>query len=828
MNYRQRLFFWLVNMTAVVFLTAGLSIYILYQTAIREQKTRLAQTAKTQAQFLESMYRTTGNPKLIEATVTQASKLQGNSQTERLTIGQLFGNQIVLINQQSQSVQPTSLSVSDTQFQSMNQALHGYSGVMSDFDYKGVEVIAAYEPVSNLGWGVVAKTDLNQLRAPYIRAGIKTLFWTCLLNGLGVFLILRLYQPIVKELKQEKGLSQDYENRLLQLNQQFQQELAERQRLEEVLQRELDLLARIMETSPVGILMVEPSGEIVVASKQAEQMLGLIKTEQSYQMPPWQASDETGQIIYEQKHLCKQVFESRQSIRDVRELIEFPDGHQLLVSINASPVIDETTRVEGVVFTVEDITERVQVETALLHSETQFRAIFEQASVGISIISLSGQFIRVNQRYCDLTGYSEAELQEKTDHELSHPEDIEPKTDLHQIHRFSKEKRYIRKDQSIIWVHLSGSVVKDQNGQPMYMISIIEDVSERKQTQEALQKANTQLTAWIRELEQRNQDILLLNQISDFLQACLTVEEAYQVIGERLPSLFTESSGGLFMISHTNDLVEAVATWGEELHSATSFVYEECWALRRGKTHWIHSTSQVVCQHVHLDLDTVQQSLCVPMMAQGKAIGLLYLYHTEQNFSRAKQQLAQTVAEHLSLALANLKLRETLQAQSIIDPLTNLYNRRYLEESLKREINLAKRKRHPVGVIMLDVDHFRQFNQTFGHEGGNCALQAVGVFLSSQIRSGDIACRYGGEEFLLILPEASLEISVARAEQIRQGIKQLQVSYGEQTLSQITASIGIACFPDHGKTMEDLIKAADQALYQAKYEGRDRVIRYTA
>jgi diguanylate cyclase (GGDEF)-like protein/PAS domain S-box-containing protein len=963
MNYRQRLVYLLINMTTVVLIVAGLGIYLFYRTAFNSQKTRLLETAQMQARLLESMYDATENPEMCEKMVAQASKnFQKTSQIAEVNIGKRQGNQIILINEQPNTpLTKTMVPLSGNLAQAMRKALQGNSGISVDLDHRGVKVLAAYEPVALLDWGVVAKVDLAAIRAPYIRAGLYTLFWGSLVNGLGCLIFWQLNNPIAKELQERKILTQNLEHRVAEhtaelslINEQFGSEIIERQRLEEVLQRELDLLARVMETSPVGILMLEPSGKIVIASEQAETMLGLMKTEQGYSTPLWGIGNEAGNLITEQNQLWQQVIESKQSVYNVHQTIVFADGHQLLVSINGSPIFDETEKLEGVVFTVEDITERVQVETALLHSETQFRAIFEQASVGIGIVSLSGQFIRVNQRYCELTGYTEAELQNKTYQDILHPDDFNPSTETTDMNNFAVEKRYIRKDNSIMWVHLRGAVVKNQDGEPLYILGVVEDISERKQaikalqeseeqyrriiettaegvwsidsqsrttfvnqrmaqmlgytvsemigqsildftdeegraialqklerrrqgfteshdfkflckdgtsmwtmistnpifdaqgnyagalgmltditkrkqTEEALQKANTQLTAWIKELEQRNQDILLLNQISDFLQACFTVEEAYQVIGELLPNLFTGYQGGLFIINNTSNLVEAVATWGENLHSKTLFTFDECWALRRGKIHWVNTEhSSLLCQHVHSDLALNDESLCVPMMAQGKAIGLLYLNVAESGkFSEAKQQLAQTVAEHLSLALANLKLRETLQAQSIIDPLTNLYNRRYMEEAFKREINLAKRKRHPVCIMMLDVDHFREFNEMFGHEGGNCALQAVGNFLSSQIRSGDIACRYGGEEFLLILPEASIEISLQRAEQIRQGLKQLQVTYGEQLLSQITVSIGLSCFPDHGKTMETLIQSADLALFQAKNEGRDRIVRYS-
>lgn len=205
------------------------------------------------------------------------------------------------------------------------------------------------------------------------------------------------------------------------------------------------------------------------------------------------------------------------------------------------------------------------------------------------------------------------------------------------------------------------------------------------------------------------------------------------------------------------------------------------------------------------------------MQAQGDMLGLFHLCADQAAaLPEAKRQLARTVAEQLSLAIANLILRETLQHQSIRDPLTGLFNRRYLEESLTQEIQRAQRHQHPIGVIMLDIDHFKQVNDTYGHDAGDLALQAVGQILRERVRGSDIACRYGGEEMTLILPESSLEVTADRAEIIRQEIAQLQITYQGITLKALTASLGVACFPDHGFTTSALMKAADAALYQAK------------
>ena len=217
--------------------------------------------------------------------------------------------------------------------------------------------------------------------------------------------------------------------------------------------------------------------------------------------------------------------------------------------------------------------------------------------------------------------------------------------------------------------------------------------------------------------------------------------------------------------------------------------------------------------------------LCVPMMAHGAALGMLHLLLASPDPERwdARQHLGVRVGEHLSLALAKLKLQETLQHLSVRDPLTGLFNRRYMEESLARELRRAERQDKMLGVLMVDIDHFKSFNDTFGHDAGDALLRELGTFLQRRIRAGDIACRYGGEEFTILLQDASQETSRQRAEEIREAAKRLQIHHGQRVLDPVTLSLGVATFPQNGANRDTLMQSADVALYRAKQEGRDRV-----
>jgi diguanylate cyclase (GGDEF)-like protein len=222
----------------------------------------------------------------------------------------------------------------------------------------------------------------------------------------------------------------------------------------------------------------------------------------------------------------------------------------------------------------------------------------------------------------------------------------------------------------------------------------------------------------------------------------------------------------------------------------------------------------------------------VPLIAQGRTLGLFHLQRLTIVAKTAERgmsdnptvTLATMVAEDLSFALANMSLRESMHEQSIRDSLTGLFNRRFFEEFLIRELARAGRKTLQISVVVLDLDHFPRINDTFGHSAGDMVLRRVGPVLQANVRESDIACRIGGEEFLLLLSESTLPIAVQRAERIRKALRDMSLIYEEKALGPITASFGAAAYPDHGNTVEALFRAADEALYHAKRAGRDRVI----
>ena len=358
-----------------------------------------------------------------------------------------------------------------------------------------------------------------------------------------------------------------------------------------------------------------------------------------------------------------------------------------------------------------------------------------------------------------------------------------------------------------------------------------QEIAQRKAAQKELTASHERVGLLLDNAHRQTAEITQVSELGSLLQACASRQEVFRLIPERLRRLFPGASGSISLLSGSRNRLESVSEWGI-CPTDRIFTPEQCWAVRRGRTH-LHpgGRSDPRCSHLLGE----GPSVCIPLVANGEAIGILSIqnndllspardhYLDSDSFAR-RGQIAATVAEYIAVAVANLNLRESLRLQAIRDPLTGLYNRRYMQEFLDRELHSARRKRRPLSVMMLDLDHFKRYNDTFGHSAGDRALASVGETLQRCIRAEDVACRYGGEEFALILPECSLRQASARAEEICSRFRGHRADPDAQTTSTITVSIGVAAFDETTDRFDLLLKFADDALYEAKRAGRDRVV----
>ena len=358
-----------------------------------------------------------------------------------------------------------------------------------------------------------------------------------------------------------------------------------------------------------------------------------------------------------------------------------------------------------------------------------------------------------------------------------------------------------------------------------------QEIAERKAAQKQLTASHQKVGRLLDNARRQTAEITQISELGSLLQACTSREEIFRLIPERLRRLFPGASGSISLLSASKNRVESAAEWGV-CPTDRIFSPEQCWALRRGCTH-AHPGGRSTPRCSHLLGEG--PSVCIPLIANGDTFGTLAIQNDDPlspvtgtdpdyNAFARRRQLAATVSEPIALAVANLNLREALRLQAVRDPLTGLYSRRYMQEFLERELYSARRKHRAVAVMMLDLDHFKRYNDNFGHSAGDQALTAVGETLLHCVRAEDVACRYGGEEFALILPECSLRQATARAEEICRRLKQRRTQPDQQAIGVLTVSIGVAAFDETTDRVDLLLKFADDALNQAKRAGRDRVV----
>ena len=605
--------------------------------------------------------------------------------------------------------------------------------------------------------------------------------------------------------------------------------VTERRKAESALAAERDLLQILMDNIPDTIYFKDSSSRFTRVNKAQAKVLGV---------PVPEAAIGKTDLDFQDPVLAQSFYaEEQELVRTGNAMIsriEFnptSDGQPRWFSATKVPIKDEKGNVTGIVGISRDITQRKLAEEALSQSEERFKLIAWATKDAVWDWDLLANQIWWGDGLQKIFHYSSDFIQPNPEWRLEriHPEDRQKVN--HTIDQalllgmefWSKEYRFQRKDGTYADIMDRGYILRDDRGHPYRMIGAMLDITERKYMESTLLQANEQMRLVLIELQLRNHETALLNEMSRLLQACQSFEEAYRVVTDFASRIFPHTTGALYLLNTARTVVTAKTSWGNLAAIGRAFVSNDCLALRRGLTHPL-GKDQALTRCLHLTEPLPVVSICLPIQIQSEVLGVFHIQSQEEEYlDETKQQIAYVIVEQTGMALSNLGLREALREQSIRDPLTGLYNRRYMEEALKQHLSRVTRHLHPLGIIMIDLDHFKYFNDTYGHAVGDELLRTIGQFLKGCIRNEDIACRYGGEEFILIMPEVSLEKVQQRAEDLRQGAKQLLVGDG-LFHDPISLSIGIAMYPVHGQTIEGILKSADSALYKAKQEGRDRVV----
>lgn len=481
---------------------------------------------------------------------------------------------------------------------------------------------------------------------------------------------------------------------------------------------------------------------------------------------------------------------------------------------------------------------RHRTEEKLRASEEKYRLLMDAVPDPVIVFDQEGNVTFLNRVFTRVFGWKRDEI-------IGKPLDFIPKESrtesLKALERMRRgdvaialETQRMTKYGKTLDIQGSISQFKDRKGQLAGSIVILRDVTDIKNAERALRESNRQLYLSVQEQENRARELSVLNSMNELLQACYNEADTYGVMVSICKKLFPEETGFLSMRDDESDSLTMVGSWGDEaLSNMDEYGADACWALRLGKIHSVEDpNSDLMCSHPLAR--NWKSYLCLPISTSSGILGVLHVFFKGSpdhlsgediaQYHHSKRMVLSTMLEHYSLSLVNLKLRETLKSQSIRDPLTGIFNRRYLDESMRREMARSRRHGTPTGIIMMDVDHFKKVNDTYGHEAGDVILKALATFLQQHTRNEDILCRYGGEEFILLMPESDLNNAHKRAQQLCKLVRNvLRIDHQGKT-HQITISLGVSAFPDHGPTIEVAQNAADAALYQAKEQGRDRVV----
>lgn len=344
--------------------------------------------------------------------------------------------------------------------------------------------------------------------------------------------------------------------------------------------------------------------------------------------------------------------------------------------------------------------------------------------------------------------------------------------------------------------------------------------------------ANRQLEQTVARLDHRRAEMARLSDFVNFFQASRELDEAIGLAGSKWRAVFPGSSGSLFIQSASKNALERIASWGQGAEIDPVCAPEDCWALRRGKPHRSDGSAIATCTHLKLAVGF--RHLCLPLTAHGEGIGILCLHYPVSTPSclevggdhrnEDEEAFNALVAESLALALSNLRLHETLRSQASRDPLTGLFNRRYLRDSLERELHQGRSSGRPLALAVLDVDHFKRLNDGYGHGAGDAALRRLSSILQEWKGAEDVVARYGGEEFAILFPNTTVDVASLRLEVLRQAVEQAAIEYESELLPPMTISGGVAGCPDHACERDALIRIADANLYKAKRRGRNCLI----
>jgi PAS domain S-box-containing protein len=538
-------------------------------------------------------------------------------------------------------------------------------------------------------------------------------------------------------------------------------DITEQKRTREELERNRARLQAIFDNASVGLMVVDKDGRYLEVNERSVELLGYT-AEELRQMTNRELTypeDVPESIQYLNRLVQGEIDRYQIEKRYVRK-----DGSIFWALLSVTPIRKADGEFQSAIGVVVDLSERKAYEQALRESEDRFRQLAENARDLIyryRFVPNQG-FEYVSPSATAITGYTPEEhyadpllgLKLSTRGFAFTGAGTQGSCSICKADIL----RWMRKDGSIIWTEQQNVPIYDSEQRVVALEGVARDITDRKKAEMELLEARGQLAQQVKELERYSHELSLANAMLIKLQTCEQLDEAYSVIEEYARKLFPHLHGQLWIFDEDKGCLFIKACFGSMSCVAQSLCIEDCLALQQKSTYLvkdIHDTP--LCTHLESPIERLSGYLCVPIVIDDRLIGLFHVaLKKDISSSDEHWELAETTAKQIGLALTNINLRNQLRQQAIHDNLTGLFNRLYMEEILNHEVLRAMRTGQPISMMMLDIDHFKHFNDTYGHLAGDEVLRALATTLIHHIRAGDVACRYGGEEFLLILLRSTL------------------------------------------------------------------------
>ncbi|WP_412756096.1 diguanylate cyclase [Legionella bozemanae] len=476
-----------------------------------------------------------------------------------------------------------------------------------------------------------------------------------------------------------------------------------------------------------------------------------------------------------------------------------------------------------------------QTQTELANARERLQGIIEGSSDLVAAIDLNYDFIAFNTMYkCEVYRIFKIDLEvgmnfrvllqkmsvENQTKAMSLWERAMKGTGFIVIESF-KDKRHDGLDFEIHY-----NPIHDSEGKLIGVSHFAINVHQRIQNERKLEESKIELENVVKSLEIQNKELELLKELMSLLQSSLSMDDAIEIIKNYSKRILSGTSGIVYLISSDNlNLISRVLIWGEPVSSLFLFTPKDCLSLLRHQSYYISDTTEgVLCNHIKKGEKKPISYVCLPLFAQNEMLGLFYVEFGLNTDNQRLIALAQIISEQSALSIYNIKLRDVLKTQSTQDSLTGVYNRRFLEEYLQKEILKAKNHPFTFALLLIDIDYFKKINDTYGHLVGDRVLFEFATKIRQICRQDDLISRWGGEEFMIFLRIANLNAVKLKAEAIRDSIEKFSVEINQEKPISVTISIGIAFYPYDGKKVDDLISKADEALYEAKKMGRNKVV----